>query len=284
MPVNIVSPRVLRHASERREHRYTIIDARTLSEYDAGHVPGALWTGWEDWCRQPPDGSSAVLAQPGYWGLLEDYRCDRIRCKLGSLGITLADPILVYGDGRSSVGREGRIAWMLLYLGAQEVALLDGGWSNWRDSGGAVDRSRPALQPAVPAVRLQPARRVNLNALRCLYAGAGLPCLVDTRTPQEFFGQCHEYIPRPGRLPRSVLLNFDDLFQADGSYVPRSKYLSLLPDEVASGQPFIAYCEVGVRAATFALLHEAYTREIVPVFDGSLMQWSLDPQLPVLCN
>lgn len=284
MPVNIVSSRILRHASQEGEHRYTIIDARTRSQYDAGHIPGAVWTGWEDWCREPPDGSGAVLAQPGYWGLLEDHRCDRIRRKLGSLGITLTDPILVYGDGRSSGGRDGRIAWMLLYFGAPEVALLDGGWSGWRDSGGAVDCSRPALKPAIPAVRVQPARRVDLNALRCLHASAGLPRLVDTRTPQEFWGDCYEYIPRPGRLPRSVLLNFDDLFEEDGSYVPRARYFTLLPHEVTSGQPFLAYCEVGVRAATFALLHEAYTGEIVPVFDGSLMEWSLDGQLPVLCG
>jgi 3-mercaptopyruvate sulfurtransferase SseA len=43
----------------------------------------------------------------------------------------------------------------------------------------------------------------------------------------------------------------------------------------------VTYCEVGVRASLLALLHEIHAGQVVAVFDGSLMQWSLDPELPV---
>lgn len=39
--------------------------------------------------------------------------------------------------------------------------------------------------------------------------------------------------------------------------------------------------EVGVRSCVFALLHELYTGQIVTNYDGSLMEWALDEELPV---
>jgi 3-mercaptopyruvate sulfurtransferase SseA len=41
----------------------------------------------------------------------------------------------------------------------------------------------------------------------------------------------------------------------------------------------VAYCEVGVRASLFALLHEAYTGRLVSVFDGSAVEWALNSGL-----
>jgi len=38
---------------------------------------------------------------------------------------------------------------------------------------------------------------------------------------------------------------------------------------------------VGVRASLMAFLHEAYTSEVVGVFDGLLIEWALHGDLPV---
>ena len=43
----------------------------------------------------------------------------------------------------------------------------------------------------------------------------------------------------------------------------------------------VACCEVGVRSCLFALLHEIYTGRIIANFDGSIMEWALDTQLPM---
>jgi 3-mercaptopyruvate sulfurtransferase SseA len=37
-----------------------------------------------------------------------------------------------------------------------------------------------------------------------------------------------------------------------------------------------------VRAATVAVLHEVYTGQVVATYDGSLMEWGLDPTIPVI--
>jgi thiosulfate/3-mercaptopyruvate sulfurtransferase len=103
---------------------------------------------------------------------------------------------------------------------------------------------------------------------------------IDTRTKPEFMGECHDYQPRKGRLPGSVSVPFGTMFDSNRKYVSRDQYLNRLP--AASPKPIVTYCEVGVRAATVSLLHEIYTGEIIPVYDGSIMEWALDPSLPML--
>ena len=74
---------------------------------------------------------------------------------------------------------------------------------------------------------------------------------------------------------------FTDLFDEAGSFVTKSVYLQRLPPEVRTAERCVAYCEVGVRSCLFALLHEIHTGEVVPVYDGSVMEWSLHDSLPM---
>src|SRR5262249_31129333 len=127
MSITIVRARWLKQLVDRGNVQFTIVDARAQADYEAGHIQGAIRIGWEDWCARPPAGVSQALSAPGYWGLLASPQCASFRRRLAMTGITLTTPLLVYGDGRSSAGREGRIAWMFMYLGARDVAILDGG-------------------------------------------------------------------------------------------------------------------------------------------------------------
>ncbi|GAC1523924.1 MAG: hypothetical protein NVS2B16_32290 [Chloroflexota bacterium] len=89
------------------------------------------------------------------------------------------------------------------------------------------------------------------------------------------------YQPRMGHLPSAVLIPFTDLFAPSGRYIDQTAYGEHVPTEVQEASHLVAYCEVGVRACTFALLHEIYTGHVVQVYDGSIMEWSFDPRLPV---
>ena len=237
--------------------------------------------GWEEWCDAAPGHAGPVLAQKGYWGVLAPADETALGDRLAALGIGDGRPIVVYADGPRSRGREGRIAWMLSYFGAADVRLLDGGWSAWVEAGGAVETGDAAPVPGSFTVRLQPERRRTLeNLYRTMRAGAA-PRLIDTRSPAEYAGQIHAYLPRRGHLPGAQLVPFTDLFEADGRYIQRDRYLAMPLPSVQDKTALVAYCEVGVRASLFAMLHEAYTGQVVAVYDGSLMEWALHPELPL---
>jgi len=240
---------------------------------------------WENWCGQPPSDSYSLLSEPGYWGLMADPFSRQLANILSAIGLSNRQKIVVYADGQFSWGAEGRVAWMLLYLGAQNVSILAEGWRGWVADGGPVEcEGRLCLNPTDFHVRPVLSRRARLTELVPLYKQGRLPLLVDTRSTREFGGEALDYHERNGHLPGSILFPFEHLFNADGSLISRERYLQIAPPEIRSARNLVAYCEVGVRASTFALLHEVYTGRTVPVFDGSLVEWAHYKVLPVLCS
>ncbi len=144
----------------------SIVDARHEQEFIAGHVPGSVWLNWESFCGDAPSSASNDLYQRGYWGLLSHDTEELVAKKLESFGLFHDRPIVVYANGPSSKGREGRIAWMLLYYGAKSVCLLDGGWMAWCSEVGHVETA--IIEPAKGYfdVNIQKDRRVMLDQLK----------------------------------------------------------------------------------------------------------------------
>lgn len=273
-----------------REKDVVLIDTREELEFSEGHIPNAISNQWFQWCAKAPPTAKSTLFEPGYWGNLDVDSIEKVENSLGDLGITNSGTVVLYSSGIASKGREGRVAWMLLYFGIEKVYILDGGYTAWLNSRGEVSTTIAVSKKAKFKITLQPQRRVDLLGVkRLLDENAGSePLLVDTRSPMEYEGRLYEYQPRMGHIPRSVNIWFDKYFASDGRFIGKDQFLRLLESEGArrssDGTANIkaTYCEVGVRAATFALLYELATGEILPVYDGSLMEWSHNPELTVI--
>lgn len=256
------------------KRKYLVVDSRPEEEYLNGHIPGAVRIAWEEWCESAPAAAAAILHEPGYWGTLANTDDHVFEKRLIDAGIRQQAPIVVYADSVRSKGREGRVAWMLLYLGATEVYMLDHGWKQWVKSEGPVEIGEPESPPQKGEfqIALDHRRRVKHDDV-FKDAKIELPLMIDTRTAAEFHGDCYDYQPFKGKLPNSILFPFADLFERDGTFVNRERYLEITPMDIMNTQNRVSYCEVGVRAATFSLLHEIYTGEVIPVYDGSIIEW-----------
>ena len=253
--------------------KYIVVDSRPEPEFLAGHIPGAIRISWEEWCESAPAEAARILHKPGYWGTLGEPSKQSFERRLIDTGIRQKAPIVVYADSARSKGREGRVAWMLLYFGAREVYMLDGGWSGWINAGRAVEIGVPSTtEKGDFHLALDERRRMMHDQLFNDNADK-LPLMIDTRTAAEFHGDCYDYQPVKGRLPNSILFEFESLFEEDGKFVSRERYLEITPPDILRSLNKVSYCEVGVRASTFSLLHEIYTGEIIPVYDGSIMEW-----------
>jgi thiosulfate/3-mercaptopyruvate sulfurtransferase len=279
MQISLITPDELDKLSRQSDVR--IVDARSRAEYEAGRIPGAIWMGWEDWCSSAPDHLGPMLKQPGYWGEMCAIDHEIIGQQLSLLGISNGQQVVIYADGVKSKGREGRIAWMLLFLGMSSVKILNGGYSLWIAQGFATDRKMTPPKPGSFQVELQPQRRTTLSTLREALDSRKMPVMLDARSILEHIGDLHRYQPRRGRIPDSELIAYPGLFNIDGTFVGREEFMALLPEKAKNGSEVVVYCEVGPRACMVSLLHELYTGQILPVFEGSMMQWCADPQLPV---
>ncbi len=260
-----------------------VVDARPRKEFLRGHIPGAVHIPWEEWNEKAPNEVRPILRQPGYWGKLASPDSFDFSHRLQNLGLDRDTPVVVYADGQKSVGREGRIAWMLLYLGARNVSILDGGLKAWKGQKLPLEREVSTKPSTSFQIELAPQRRMLHEDLVDSIGTDSFPTMIDTRTVREHTGQVFWYQPKKGCIPESKLLIYKSIFQKDGfNFVDQETYKSLLPDNYESLKNIAGYCEVGVRVCTVALLHEHYTGQVMPVYDGSIMEWSFDDKLPVL--
>ncbi|MEO8397803.1 MAG: sulfurtransferase [Chloroflexota bacterium] len=90
---------------------FTLIDARSASEYAAGHIPGALNF---DWHMNLRDG---MFLSP-----------TELAAKFTALGVETDQPIIVY----CSLGYRASVDYFALrLLGYEDITLYDGSWAEW---------------------------------------------------------------------------------------------------------------------------------------------------------
>lgn len=167
-----------------------VVDARSPEEYHAGHIPGAhslhvdrLW--YVE--RGVPD----VLAP-----------VENLERLLGSLGITPADTLLLYGE---VIGvRTGQLYWALDVLGHPTLRVLHGGISAWRREGLRLSKDVPRLSGAGATTYKARPDWTKVAAAAYVLANLKNPevILVDCRSQQEWTGEKpSEDVKRAGRIP-----------------------------------------------------------------------------------
>lgn len=260
------------------------LDARSARDFSAEHLPGALHVDWREWTLEKPGALNALFGNPARWGRVPDTG-PALEKRLRALGLSNARPVLVVG-APGGWGEEGRVAWNLLYWGADEVWLLDGGFPAWRKEPARPVESGEArrVAPGDFILRVRPERRIETKELKAA-ADAKTNALLDARTPAEFAGKTMAGQRRGGHIPGARLAPAESLYGADGRYVGADELRRLAglgPSAPRGSARPITYCTGGVRSALLAVLLEARLGIVAANYDGSLWEWSADPSLPLV--
>ncbi len=154
-----------------------ILDARTPLDFSVSHAPGAVLVQWPDFSQ----------LKPGFRGFLQDDFISLAR-RLSLWGVDSETPVLVVGSAQQGQGEEGRIAWMLKYLGVKNVQ-----FASWTVVRATIPRAetgpenkpawKPSLQPQFLATpeefkaaaldRKAPPSRARLKSLQMNSVRAG---------------------------------------------------------------------------------------------------------------
>lgn len=250
------------------------IDGGGKAAFEAGHIPGAVHSDYV------ADGWRAkVGAAPGILPPLE-----HLAALAGRLGIRPESDVVIVPAGVSAMdyAAAARVYWTLKTIGHGQQALLDGGFKGWSDQGRPVEAgtSRPNEAPSYPVVMQQ---RLRSTADATLIASRSrLATLVDARSTSYFEGR--EKSPdaaRPGRIPGAVSRDYTQAFDAATGRLKPVATLEAIFGTVAKG-PVISYCNTGHTAAlAWFVLSEVLGREEVALYDGSMSDWTQDPDRPV---
>jgi len=233
------------------------------ADYEAGHVPGAVYVSLEDDLtdhavkgrgRHPLPSGRAVEAAARGWGI--------------ATGAT----VVVYDDWNRA--GSARAWWVLTAAGIAGVRILDGGLTAWTALGGRLETGAVTVAPGDVEVVHDDLYAGGLPTLTADQAGALGPRLADARAPERFRGDVEPVDPVAGHVPGAVNVPSTSLLNADGTFVSADALTRAWGD--AAG----AYCGSGVTASVVVA---ALASAGVPValFPGSWSQWCNDPSRPV---
>jgi thiosulfate/3-mercaptopyruvate sulfurtransferase len=243
--------------------------------YEVGHVPGAVHSpyGRDPW-RVTRDGV------PGMLPPVEDL--ERL---IGGLGISNHDYVVIVPAGANAAefGTATRIYWEFKVLGHDRVSILNGGYAAWEAAGYPVETERSVREPATFEARFRPELVADKEDVLAAIE-KGIP-LIDARSVDYYRGVKKSRVAaRYGTIAGAKNVPQDRLtVENGGTFVDAAAVAQLwqeagLPTE---GEQ-IVFCNTGHLASLgWFAGYELLGNKEVKLYDGSLAEWSVDPELPM---
>lgn len=238
------------------------------ADWEAGHIPGS---GFAD---LPGDLSDHASPLPIMMPSAEQFA--RV---MGACGVGPGTRVVLYDSGAHSWAT--RLWWMLHAMGFDEAAVLDGGLRKWKAEQRPLS-TEPCRYPATTFIaRPRPGAFVDKQQVR---AALGMPGvrLINALSADEHRGKITR-VARPGHIPGSGNVPAASLLDPQGgAFRPLAELAGMFGAEQALGdRRVITYCGGGIAATSAAFTLLRLGARDVGVYDGSLVEWSRDPDLPM---
>lgn len=271
-------------ASNLNNDKLVIIDLRNKLDkggyktFLEGHIPGSvhsdyLTAGWR-------------VARNGIPGLLPTDA--QFEALVRPLGVSNDSQIVLVPAGVSSTdfGSSARAYWTFKIFGHKAVSVLDGGWQGWKAA------YPNQIATGVPATPVAGTFTANFDATGYIDTAAVQALvdkgekaghlLLDGRTVEQFEGAAkHDKARQAGRIPGAVNLYQDKAYNSATNKLKTKSELQSIYGELGTG-PIVSYCNTGHWAATnWFVLSEVLGQKDVYLYDGSMVEWTADPNRPL---
>lgn len=280
----LITPDQLQHAMAHEP--WLVFDARhDLADhsagrkaYDEGHIPGAIYLDHERQLSAPRTGVNGRHPLPS----LNDFAVF-----MRGLGLKPDSRVVVYDASAGMFA--AHVWWMLRWMGHQQVAVLDGGWQAWLDSGGLVEAGAAAMSdaPAVSAAQSMPNDVPSMPIVdaQAVLANLSAPTftVLDARAPERFRGEVEPMDPVAGHIPGALNRPNSLNLQANGRFKPaeqlHEEFTELLGERDA--RQVVHQCGSGITAS-----HNLFAMELAglhgsALYPGSWSEWCSDAKRPV---
>lgn len=251
--------------------------------YDRHHIPGAAYLDIANGRGELTDPEAALTftwPKPGQFA-----------AAMGRLGVDNDCRVILYAGPNPDAPGSGLTwatrAWWLMHHYGVDCAILDGGWKKWQAEGRPVTDEPTVFPPA--DFRIAPDWRRGL-ALKedVLDAVSGASaCVLDSLSAESFRGEGDPnygtFGARKGHITGARNVDFESVTDpATGCFLPVEQLRERF-DRAGVGldRPVITYCGGGIGATTTGFALKLLGRNDVRLYDGSLREWSSDPDLPM---
>ncbi|MCF3961746.1 sulfurtransferase [Streptomyces fuscigenes] len=234
------------------------------AEYEAGHVPGAVYV----------DLDAELAGPPGERGRHPLPDTAEFGAAMRRAGVRADTPVVTYDGGQGWAA--ARAWWLLRWSGHPDVRVLDGGLAAWGDRPLETGAATPEEGDFLPV----PGTLALLDADgAAALAREGL--LLDARAGERYRGEVEPIDRVGGHIPGAVSAPTTDNVTADGTFRPAAELAARFAAlGAAEASEVGVYCGSGVSAA-----HQVLALEVAGVpaalYAGSWSEWTQDESRPV---
>jgi thiosulfate/3-mercaptopyruvate sulfurtransferase len=270
----LVSPQWLK--DHQNDPTIAVIDVRSAIDgggaaaYAKAHIPGAVHSDYDKagW-RVTRNGVPFMLPSP-----------TELEKLIGETGIDEDSHVVIVPAGVSATdfGAAARVYWTLKVAGHPAVSILDGGFAAWQAAGYPVASGTVIPSPKIFMLRYDERSLAQLIEVE----NNEHATLVDARPASYFDGK--EKAPASqayGHIPGAINLDSATFYDPATNRLRPKDQLAKIAARLPSG-PVVTYCNTGHWAATdWFVLSVLLGRPDVRLYDGSMVEWTVDPRRPV---
>ena len=250
-----------------------VVDIRKVEEYKEGHIPGSFNAFFGSWVIKKGDLRNEL---PNVEDLAD---------LIGGLGISGTSWVVVAGKAgnMSDYSDATRVAWTLKYAGIENVAVLDGGYDKWIKDKRSM--AQAITKPAPSGYKPQWNKAIAADKAYVVKVQKQVT-IVDARLPDFFFGVTKlDFVDKAGHIPGAVNLPAAWFYTKDGTIKGQAEAEAMAEGVLGKNKAkeTIVYCDSGkVCTVLFLILRDMVGFTNVKSFDGSMEEWSKDPNAPVV--
>lgn len=240
-----------------KDQNTVFVSTRSATDYTKVHIAGAV-----NIDPKTLNGAKSMLLPAG-----------QIASVFGKNGISNTKSIIIYDDGSGKYA--GRMYWIMKYMGANDVKVLDGGMKAWRMARKPVTKN----PTSIAAATFTP--KVNKNFMATMAqvkSAANNPAyvIIDARSVEEFNGVAATNL-RKGHIPGSINIAHTSVLTDNSTLKSAAELKALFQAEgVTKDKKVILYCESSVRAGILFLALKGLDYPNVQVYDGAYLEWQSD--------
>lgn len=239
------------------------------NEYLREHIPSAIYA------HLDRDLSGPITPKTGRHPL---PNVDKFKEWITKNNINKSSQIVVYDQMGGGIA--ARLWWMLIQLGYQQVAVLEGGIIEWKRkdflmNSGIEGRDEGTLELSDLGSNWVdgPSKLYSKKEIREINTEVNL---VDSRSPERYSGELETIDPIAGHIPSAMNVFWQSHLEEDLTLKPIESIKNNFDKDLDLSKESVFYCGSGVTAA-FNVLVTKHLDLLVPgIYIGSWSEWIKD--------
>lgn len=245
---------------------FIVLDARPKKQYEAGHVPDAVWVDHELWSKK-----FGAKQAPEEWAKL-----------IGALGIDNRTRVVSYDDAMQKDA--ARIWWILRYWGVKDARLLNGGWKAWTGGNHPIGKDHVHAHTVRFSIAAPDKARLADKEKVLDFLKDTKTQIIDARSEKEYCGDEKLKNKKGGAIPGAMHLEWTEaLDKKTHKFKSPSELTQLFKDAgIDLGKRTVTHCQSGGRSSVTAFTLELMGAKEVANYYRGWSEWGNSDDTPIV--